>query len=58
MSWGLAFALCMAALIALGHGVRQSLVRLIRLEQHILDGRGLSPSMLLSSFTIDGRRGL
>jgi hypothetical protein len=48
MSWGLAFAIFLAALIAFVHAMRLCLIRLYRLEQHVLDGRGLSPSLLLA----------
>lgn len=48
MSWGLAIALGMAALLALAHAVHTSLIRLYRLEEFLLAGRGLSPSLLLA----------
>lgn len=49
MTWGLAIALRVAALLALVHAVRLCLSRLHAVEQHILGGRGLSPSLLLAT---------
>jgi hypothetical protein len=47
MSWGLATALCMAALIALGNALRLCLIQFTNAEERLLDGRGLSPSLLV-----------
>lgn len=55
MSWGLALALCMAALVALLHAVRAGLSCLYVLEERILDGRGLSPSLLIAAHHHQGR---
>jgi hypothetical protein len=55
MSWGLAFALCMAALLALAHALRAGLSQLYRLEERILGGRGLSPSLLIAVHQQQGR---
>jgi hypothetical protein len=55
MSWGLAFALGMAALVALAHAVRAALSGLYILEERILDGRGLSPSLLIAVHQQQGR---
>ena len=48
MSWGLAIALGMAALIALANALRLGLTRIVGAAGPALDGHGQSPSLLLS----------
>jgi hypothetical protein len=56
MGWALAFAIRTATLLALANAMRACLTHTHNIKARILHGRGISPSLLLTS-TFDAGRG-